>query len=477
MRSKAKRRNGIAGIAWAALIATHSIVDAWAWPPTYGSEFNFSNPKLDQHFRNRIKLKPGDAGQVPDEVEQHAARELADEIERQCKPDCRKIVHAGKFGNDEYRFEFKEGFWFNVGVDPGVVEIQTQPGTLDEVRRQAPFLDRWLFRIAQRKGLVAKGNIAHFNVGALAAFAGKPKEFMAFIVDFANHPELSSGIFGVDYANAPPVSHLRPRQKAALQEIQSEVDRGLLLTVEDIAEQIESRVYTWTPYLDQPIAYQAMSFKALVRWALEAGNDRPIELRAVRQPKDAAEWALFTEMMEERIKYLRNRPEAPVLAIPDKTVYSPETLKSRFYAWLEETGLEWNRFQSLLPPEIRRAPFDAFVAGTLNLARPDHLQLVDDYAKTMEASPWVRKKLLSALDRPQARSSERIAEILKDLTERAKRSPRHAEVIGAFLHSLASKDSWKGAQWLAELRQAVATANAAKGPCLAPAGASLRKHL
>ncbi|NDD93401.1 hypothetical protein EBZ37_15135, partial [bacterium] len=91
---------------------------AWAWPPTYGLEFNLKSKALQSAWLKRMdKYGNSYQGQAPSAEGVHRiARELMEKFRASCQPDCVVTSKVGKFGFEEWRFEFPSGFGFNLSV-------------------------------------------------------------------------------------------------------------------------------------------------------------------------------------------------------------------------------------------------------------------------------------------------------------------------------------------------------------------------
>jgi hypothetical protein len=199
-------------------LLSHS--QALAWPPTYGSEFNFSNKEITKAWTTRGEKANFDNSRWhdPDHVEQEYAQKFADEIKQACGIDCTITPHRGKYGATEFKVEFKDGYKFNISVDPANVEIQTSPETLLEVEKYEAKTQKYVFDIAKKMGMLehSKNETAHLNIGLASAFDDDAKKFLRFYTNYQNHPELASGVLGIDFPNAPPLTHLTPMQKKRL---------------------------------------------------------------------------------------------------------------------------------------------------------------------------------------------------------------------------------------------------------------------
>ena len=57
----------------------------------------------------------------------------------------------------------------------------------------------------------------HINIGFASAFEGDALLLRNFIVDFANHPEMATGIFLHDWQNAKPIAGLSIEERKTFQ--------------------------------------------------------------------------------------------------------------------------------------------------------------------------------------------------------------------------------------------------------------------
>lgn len=110
-------------------------------------------------------------------------------------------------------------------LDPGVLEIATEPMSLAEFRRAEGLLEEAVWRACRDVGL-APGTpeinrwSMHVNVSWPGLRAGRDGELLLrFVADSADHPELALGGCGGDIRNAPPLAILGPRPRDALRAV------------------------------------------------------------------------------------------------------------------------------------------------------------------------------------------------------------------------------------------------------------------
>jgi hypothetical protein len=410
--------------AYATLLLLFSLLffgQALAWPPTYGSEYNFSSQKTEHAWALRGHNARWDEStnwQEPGPEEFEAAEVFAARVKALCGDECKIVKHVGKYHAVNYQVIFNDGYGFNISVDHRVVEIQTQPETLEELKKNEARVQKYIFDVAASPelDLTAAAHEAggQFNIGILSAFEGDPKGFLKYFVNYHNFPELASGILGKNYLNAPPLSHLNAIQRKALSRITDDVNKGRIKTVQEVALRIRKEVYTDTPrFKEGPEYYQGVGMKNIDE-NVTPESDRPFELRGIRQPRNAHERTLLAELMEIRMKYeIQNEDPIAFLDVPKVKEYDPEVLANRFRLYVREMGGDWDYFKALLPESLASLPEDAFLAGKIDWKSKKDIALVKSYTRYLASSPWVRKQMLDLLQSPEAIRSRKVPQLLE----------------------------------------------------------------
>ena len=433
---------------------------ARAWPPTFGTEFNFSNQTIQRDWRTRMKnLKKG-ASQVPGNAEKSHAKQFADRLKQEFGDDCFVRPHSGKFSATEYEVRFKDGFGFNISVDPGVVEIQTLPETSAQITANVDKYQKRIFEIATKTGMDPhalrhiEAETAHLNIGVKSAFDKDPRAFSRLVADYSNRPSLALSILGRDLENAPPMKVLQPSQQAIFQKIVADAEMGNTRTVDAFADQMNHLVYTETPYIEKirestPRHYQAVGMKHLDPEDLIHG-DLPFEFRAIRQPRTAEEYALVTRLFQKRIEHLK----ASTAPIYYRVAHSPFPLEptslesaAHFKIYVTEMGEDWKTYEKLLPQKlisrIESGEVDRILEGRI---RWENGREFEDFRKIMvenyHLSPWMEHRLTEILSRPEL--PQHVAQtVLSDLTRLSKGSAEEAISAHRMMIALQEKGAFR----------------------------------
>lgn len=380
---------------------------AWAWPPTYGAEFEMATPnaKKNGHNFDYAKYPPGKS------VEKAEQMLFVEKIRERCVSlGCKVVEIDGKWDKD-YRVEYADGWWFKVSYDPYCVEFTFKPSTLETVRAKAEIINDHIFGTGKMLGMeVTPTTSHHFNVGIRAAFNDSPKEFIKFYVDYANNPALTSGGLGNDLYNAPPLAALGADQRTALQEIVHGVEIGAYKTIAEVAKAIQEKVYTKSYYAPWggPHHYQAFGLKYVNKTDLSQ-KDAPFELRSMWAQPDAETFIKIGELIEARIEFLRNSPQPLIYTETDKYAFSNDELKTRMFIYVEETGLKFSDFEFFMKDPIPGAKLTALVDSNAHI--DDRLKDILRYKDLLTTSPYVRKLTLEILSHPLAKGSFRIEKI------------------------------------------------------------------
>jgi len=371
---------------------------AWAWPPTYGPEFEFTTQKLKDGYTD---LK---TSSKQDSLEDRAHQEFAAYLEESVCPqmDCVVKKVRGKWNSSDYKVEFSDGWFFTVSFDPMVVEITFKPLTLAGLYEKRDLIQTAIFQSAKEFGLITDQSVTsgHFNVGVKSATKNKAENFLRFFVDFANHPELSLGVLGEDWNNAPTLSFLKESQRQALQQL-IEKQRGpeRFKKIAELTRYIQDFVYTHTRNENWgPEHYQAMGLKQINKANLDS-RDAPFELRAVRGQRNVDEFILLAELFEARLAFLNAQIGKPILYDQiSRTIYNERELRTRFYIYITEMGLPFEKFEPLMPENLRKISVDPmFVGKNPKLA----LESIERYWDLLVHSEFVRNRVREILMDPK----------------------------------------------------------------------------
>lgn len=289
---------------------------------------------------------------------------------------------------DGAKFEFEEGSstftspdgWsFQVGINPGIVEIRMNPMTVEQIRLHKDDIQDAIFASAANTGLFAWDFLGggHINVG-LAQFGDNILLVRNFIVDFWNHNELAMGILSYDTNNALPVWMLRESTIQNIKKVLAACDRGVYPStyegirtfLRDMDSAMDNSGDAYTRYWTRGNRSKHHDLN-LKGYSIDSGR---FEIRAVRPQKNMDDWLHQVELIDARINYLArlDRPiplEAKVafdISTPIEEhaltppVDSQEALRS-FYLYVTESGLSWPDHRGYIWPDwIRNGQLQAF---------------------------------------------------------------------------------------------------------------------
>ncbi len=316
---------------------------AWAWPPQYGAEFTFTNSELMEEKGYKITSAT---------IDKWAANMRA-----RCKRthDCKVTKGIDKSNMTAYTVTYKDGWWYRVSSDPGVVEVQTKPSTLVELKKNRSRMTGDIFKIAKTLKIEPHEIVGggHLNIGMLSAFADDPHLFADFLVDFANHPELPEGAIDYgDIVNAPALADQGKKIMKLFDEVITDFRKGKIAhDPVALATAVERRVYSKTPSTDglYNLKYQAMNLRTIVNEEVPTEEKRA-EIRRVRAQLDADEFILECELFEARMNYLKKLRKAgkPVKFVFPESITGPEKGVPAFYKFVIECGEKWEDYRGLM---------------------------------------------------------------------------------------------------------------------------------
>src|SRR6185437_16273691 len=114
---------------------------ARAWPPTFGAEFTFTNDDLISRQSEGFGIRsPTLRTQTP------ANLEARDKMRAAVALKCEETKECTIDGNT---VKYTDGWWFKISTDPAVIEIQTKPQTLGELKKNRDRIQSAIFDSAE----------------------------------------------------------------------------------------------------------------------------------------------------------------------------------------------------------------------------------------------------------------------------------------------------------------------------------------
>lgn len=400
----------------ACLILILSTQAAFAWPPTYGAEFVMSSPKVLASKYDFVSNPNGSP-------ERDMQLDLVAHVRTKCAVSgCTIKETEGKFGTD-YLLEFKDGFWIRYSFDPKVVEIMFTPSTLAEMRENQGRINEYVFTAGQEIGLVVPKEMGgHVNMGVNSMFDGNVESFLKFYVDYANHPDLTLGTLGKSLHNAPTLSVLGHNQRAALSNIVEDFYLGKVKTVQEAAKRIQTEVYTKSYYapwggVDH---YQSVGLKYLNLGDLKE-KDAPMELRGIRAQRSTEDFIKTAELMEKRVQYLNKNVSHIVYSETKIKSFSPSQSKTRFKMYVEESGLNFSDYESLLSETIIKSQVSPI--ADKNAKPSEKLKDLIGHFDLLSSSTYVREQFVDVLSNPDLQEDPKVKAYQRFFEKMANQKP------------------------------------------------------
>jgi hypothetical protein len=191
-------------------VSLASAPSAYAWPPTFGPEWTFTNRKLIDGFFAE-GFEPVEAM-----LEKVAQYYRSPEFKESC-PKCRvEVFHEDAHDKIKLTFPGPERFYVILAVDPTVIEVTGRPSTLEELRKYRDLVQTHLFDLLKNrfslKPDVRQGyGLGNIHFGTQSTFGRDTQKnllfFRNYLADRANHPELTR-VNGMDLSNAPALADL-----------------------------------------------------------------------------------------------------------------------------------------------------------------------------------------------------------------------------------------------------------------------------
>ncbi len=328
---------------------------AFSLDPFFGAEFSFTNKELIEGGRR----EGTNVINSPENMDVH--QEWGKFMIRECKRrgDCQVKMVADKYNFGVYKVIYDDGFWFQISLDPFVIEVQMKPLTVTEIEGQKERIQKDIFDTANDFGLYAHEHEGggHIHMDVKSSIGDDSILFRNLLVDFNNYFGLGLGGFGKYPYNAPPIVLLQKDQREAFTKLVN-ID-FFDLSVNEIAEKMRKIVYRKS-YSDwQPSdKYQYIN---LNRFTKEP-DEKTIEFRGFYPQKSAEHFIEQVKFLKARINFLKNFKGLvksniqEITVLPIRTSHSEEEKQvviDHLYSSLKQVGLDFNKYKMRLMPALQ----------------------------------------------------------------------------------------------------------------------------
>jgi hypothetical protein len=285
----------------------------------------------------------------------------------------------------------KIDWYFNLSTDYGTIEVQTQPSILDELKNkeitiQIIILDRIL-----ENGFTANTKMGngHFNAGVESVFPGLDKDpkalwaFFSLFLDFHSHTELSSGIWGKSYFNAPPFvrsskRELLQKRIRGIQDLQKDFLNGRIHSYQQLRKKIKYQL-KYHPFCEK--------FEAL---RLPKDMQDTLEYRAVVAQQDFNQFVLMAELFELRFRYLQKLGFPLDFYMVSDRISDQEKL-DRYYLFVTESGGDWKKFSRLISPNFPKLSPSSILSKSRDKWTHNEYLVLKKYENLRYQFPYIDK--------------------------------------------------------------------------------------
>lgn len=310
---------------------------------------------------------------------------------RQCAGDISCEAPTTPSGPIKVRSKGQDLLIF-IGLDPGVLEVRTQPMAYHQYEGWAGVMDHLVFGAAKDMGDFVEDPDAernrwsgHINVSWPGLVNESDRSSMAlllnYVVDANNHPELAMGVLGGDTRNAPPLMLGNDQDRTKLSTVIKQFKLNEYAFQSGLAEDIFQAVAGGFRDKYFGSRYNLVNLDHLRDYSLnwEGFSGKRIEARGFFTPRDSKEILTYYRIVNYRLKYLFETYAAKgkVVEFDVKRFYEsafhsqgmqpPLTAADgakTFVSYLREMGLDpWQEGQNLRDPEVRNALVDLHSEG------------------------------------------------------------------------------------------------------------------
>jgi hypothetical protein len=299
----------------------------------FGTEFTFTNEEII------AAQKQAGKGTISTEPSRRVRDEWVSAM--RSNPDVKLVEERETRYENEvaFRFHYEDGWWYQVSLDPGVLETQMPSMTLTEASGNVigARIERDVFVLADKLGLKSDASFGggHIHLDVESAFGNDAQVFRDFIVDFESQA-MAMEAFEHDPVNAPRVAQdtefFRQAFVGVIKTFDKENQEEGLKAIKDLAADIEYRVYQrGKEEKDEDKGkYNALNYRHL----LKEGGLGTLEVRAMRAQRSLGEFLMQARMFVRRLELLEARRAAKA----ESPQFDPRVEVSRDPSVLEGEG-------------------------------------------------------------------------------------------------------------------------------------------
>lgn len=326
-------------------------------PVEIAPEFNFSNQELLDSW-----LDETDEFEAKSKANLKFQNLFREAVSKSCG-ECKIINLVDKYNNPKFRVTYLDGFYFDITLDPAVIEITAKAVSIETWNSKKMELNRDIFGVAKSLGLRPEG-AGHLNFAAKPLFFDDPLLFRNIIVDYYNHWALGTTLFSDGNArsnqiNAPHIQALDSARIEAFQKLLSDFDADpKSMTLFTFVERLQKEVYISTGDPLFPYKYISANVDSL-----NPDHAWPhLEIRPIRPQQSLEEFIDISQIFIKRMKKLASvKYPIPYTAslVKSSQLWTANALQSakQLHNYAKDSGLSSRKIAILINDKIIASEF------------------------------------------------------------------------------------------------------------------------
>lgn len=325
----------------------------------YGPEWTFTSEELI----------PAKAIDLKEQVRGRLSHELADYCAKTKRCTHTRIPSDGALFRETV--SFTGGLVVEITQDPGVFEVKSTPKSLAEWKALKTEVQSGIFDVFKKQNLVPheREGAGHLNIG-LKYFENNPTLLRNFIVDFYNNPGVGLVLNSLA-DNDAYASYLDKLPTYAFQTMRANltaIDAKSSLSTHEVLQAFN---YLINKYVALGIRGASVQPEVSPTGLYPHYQLTPIsrlEIRTLRPQANMNDFIKVIEIFEARIRYREKYLGKIPLKEPKRFTDAWDALQE-FAKYLDEAGLDWTKYKSLMPEVWRNLPEDQILPMPMRCAQ------------------------------------------------------------------------------------------------------------
>jgi hypothetical protein len=320
--------------------------------PIFGPEWTFTNAELLKSWQYTI-----------DEELERVFVHLRKKFK-----NVRRIKRI-RLVNEKIEIELADRSQIFIATDPGVIEVQTEPKTTKQWKNERDFYQKYIFDSMKELGLEPheREGAGHINIG-LRYFLEHEGLGQRFLADYFNYPGVGIALNSLT-ANSVDAKTIEDHLKQLMTNKKLDNLENLLDSLYSLKLEPQMKFsatqgthilkYLLNKFVAIGIRGVKKEDQLLENLNLDQDESR-FEMRQVRPQQSMSDYIKLIELFEARIKLLEQM-HGPIKVVRAMSPSDGWEILGHFADYVEEAGLEFKDYRSLLPKIWQDLPMEKFI--------------------------------------------------------------------------------------------------------------------